>query len=230
LFRRAERTRQTEEAEADARRHIERALELAPGDPTAVSVLVKNLIENRRFDEALQTLDRVAPRFPRDVQLQTLYALALGSRVDSGREEDAFVAYSRVWKLSGQVGVDVSETDYRRLAQGFDLRVANLGKSASQLANGVANGAVTPTSALLQLTRLKEDMSAAEAAINIIRPPASVNPEAVNGRIFAADLMNQALEAYQTYLDVGGQEIYRSRGLDLHRQSIARINAARTLG
>jgi hypothetical protein len=186
--------------------------------------LARKLVEARRFDEAAQTLDRVAPRYPKDLEIQTQYAAALTGQI--GREEDAFVAYAKVWKLSGIKNVDVDALTYRALAQGFDLRVRNLGKSAIQLTTGVANGALPREDALLQLTKLKEDMSSAENAINVLRAPASIAPDGPASRVFAADLMNQALEAQQIYLETG-QDLQRSRGGQLANQAVARLNAAR---
>ncbi|HEX9995638.1 MAG TPA: tetratricopeptide repeat protein [Abditibacterium sp.] len=224
LFRKAERLDRAEDAEFDARKHLDRALELAPDDPIAVRLLARKLVEARRFDEAAQTLDRVAPRYPKDLEIQTQYAAALTGQI--GREEDAFVAYAKVWKLSGIKNVDVDALTYRALAQGFDLRVRNLGKSAIQLTTGVANGALPREDALLQLTKLKEDMSSAENAINVLRAPASIAPDGPASRVFAADLMNQALEAQQIYLETG-QDLQRSRGGQLANQAVARLNAAR---
>ena len=224
LFRKAERLDRAEDAEFDARKHLDRALELAPDDPLAVRLLARKLVEARRFDEAAQTLDRVAPRYPKDLEIQSQYAAALTGQI--GREEDAFVTYARVWALSGVRSVDVDALTYRALAQGFDLRVRNLGKSAVQLTTGVANGALPREDALLQLTKLKEDMTSAENAIGVLRAPNSIAPDAAASRVFAADLMNQALEAQQIYLETG-QDLQRSRGGQLAAQAIARLNIAR---
>lgn len=224
LFRKADSLDRAEDAEFDARKHLDRALELAPDDPAAVRLLARKLVETRRFSEATQTLDRVAPRYPRDIEIQSQYAAALTGQV--GREEDAFATYARVWRLTGQNSVVVDAITYRALAQGFDLRVNNLGKSARQLTTGVANGALPREDALLQLTKLKEDMGDAENAINVLRAPASIGAEASASRVFAADLMNQALEAQQIYLETG-QELYRLRGSQLNNQAIARLNAVR---
>ena len=225
LFRRAGREERAEDAEFEARAHLDRALELSPDDPSAIRLLARALVSSRRFDEALRTLDRIAPRYPRDLELQTQYAAALGGQ--AGREEDAFVAYGRVWKLASLARVDVDAALYRTLAEGFDVRMANLGKTAAQLTTGVANGAFPRESAFLQLSKLKEDAALAETALGTMRPAGNVSEEAVASRVFAADLMNQSLEAHQTFLETG-QELYRARGLELYRQAIARLNAART--
>lgn len=225
LFRKADRLERAEDAEIEARKHLDRALELAPDDPSAIRLLASKLVEARRFDEATRTLDRVAPRYPRDPEIQTQYAVALiGQR---GREADAFTAYSRVWQLTGVKRVDFDAMTYRTLASGFDMRVYDIGKNAVQLTSGVANGALPREDALLQLTKLKDDMSAAENAINVMRAPAAVGPEAPASRAFAADLMTQALEAQQIYLETG-QDLQRVRGMQLNSQAIARLNAART--
>lgn len=224
LFRKADRLDRAEDAEFDARQHLDKALELAPDDPAVVRLLTKQLINQGRYEEAVQTLDRVAPRYPKDIDVQLQYASALSHL--TGREEDAFVASSRVWKLSGLKSVDVDAPNYRALAEGFDARLYNLGKSAAQITTGVANAALPRESALLQLTKLKEDMSDADAAINTIRPPRSVPTDVRDARVFAADLMNQSLENHQTYLETG-QDIFRVRGLELYRQAVAQLNLAR---
>ncbi|HEX8464715.1 MAG TPA: tetratricopeptide repeat protein [Abditibacterium sp.] len=224
LFRRAERLQRAEEAEEEARRHLERALELAPDNPDAVRLLAGRLVDAGRFREATQTLDRIAPRYPNDLEIQSQYAIALTAQ--PGREEDAFVANARVWKLSGRPAVEIDDITYRTLMQGFDLWVYKLGKSAVQLTGGVAAGALPREEALLQLTKLKEDMELADHAINVLRPPATTTPDGPGSRIFAANLMIQALEAQQIYLETG-QELQRVRGSQLNSQAIARLNAAR---
>lgn len=224
LFRKADRQSQAEDAEIEARTHLDRALELAPDDPLAVRLLARRLVESRRFNEAIQTLDRVAPRYPTDLEIQTQYAAALGGQI--GREEDAFVAMSRVWKLAGLKSVSVDALKYRTLAQGFDMRLYNIGKSAVQLTTGVANAALPREDALIQLTRLKEDMALADSAINTLRVPASVGFEGVAARQFASTLMTQALEQQQIYLETG-QSLARLRGSQLYTQAVAQLNAAR---
>ncbi len=224
LFRKADRLDKAEDAELDARTHLDRALELAPNDPFAVRLLARRLVETRRFNEATQTLDRIAPRYPTDLEIQTQYAAALAGQ--AGREEDAFVASGRVWKLSGLGRVDVDAIKYRSLAQGFDSRLFNIGKSAVQLTTGVANAALPREEALIQLTKLKEDMAEAENAISILRPPSIVAPEGAAARQFAATLMTQALEQQQLYLETG-QSLARLRGSQLYTQAVAQLNAAR---
>ena len=224
LFRRADRRDRAEDAELEARQHLDRALELAPNDAGAVRLLAGRLLEARRFNEASQTLDRVAPRYPNDIEIQSQYATALVAQ--TGREEDAFVAYARVWKLSGRNIVDIDPLNYRTLMQGFDLRVYNLGKTAVQLTSGVANGALPREDALLQLTKLKEEMDLASNAITVLRAPVAVAPDGPASRAFAADLMSQALEAHQIYLETG-QELQRVRGTQLNSQAVTRLNALR---
>lgn len=223
LFRKADYPGQAEEAEADARNNLERALQLAPDDPTAVRLLAKNLIDKRHYEEAARTLDRIAPRYPNDLEIQGQYAAALVNQI--GREEDAFAAYARVWKLSGQKNVPVDAAQYRTLASGFDQRLFNLGKLAMQLSRGVASRAVLRETALLQLSKLKEEMDAAKDAINIMQPT-GVSATVGTSRSFAASLMDQALEEFQGYLDTG-QVDYYTRGEGLYRTAIASLNTAR---
>ncbi|MBW3636756.1 MAG: tetratricopeptide repeat protein [Armatimonadetes bacterium] len=226
LFRKANRVEPAEDAEIDARKHLDRALELAPDDPAVVRLLARGLVASRRFSEAAQILDRIAPRYPNDLEIQRQYATALTAL--TGREEDAFAAYARTWNLSGQKSFEVNGLGYRTLAQGFDARVDNLGKLARQITNAVATGALPREDALLQLAKLKEEMSLAQNAIAVLRAPNSIAPESAAARVFAADLMDQALEQQQIYLETG-QEIARTRGYELNRQAILRLNAARTI-
>ena len=212
-------------AEEDARKHLDRALQLAPEDPTAVRLLARNLLDKKRYEEAARTLDRIAPRYPNDLEVQGQYAVALGNQV--GREEDAFAAYARVWKLSGQKNVVVDTITYRTLAGGFDQRLFNLGKVASQLSRGVASRAVLRETALIQLSKLKEEMEDAKDSISIMQPASGVSSTAVAARVFAADLMDQALESFQTYLDTG-QGDYFVRGDGLYRDAVAQLNTARS--
>ena len=225
IFRSKDYPSQANTAEDDARVHLDRALQLAPDDPTAVRLLARNLLEKRRFEEAALTLDRIAPRYPKDLEIQGQYAVALGNQV--GREEDAFAAYSRVWKLSGQSKVTVDAITYRTLASGFDQRLFNLGKIAVQLSRGAATRAILRDTALIQLSKLKEEMEDAKDSIGIMQPSTGVSATAVAARVFAADLMDQSLESFQTYLDTG-QGTYFERGDGLYRQAVAQLNTARS--
>ena len=224
LFRKADYPGQAEEAEADARANLDRALQISPDDPTAVRLLARNLLEKKRYTEAVTTLDRIAPRYPNDVEVQGQYATALLNQI--GREEDAFAASSRVWKLSGQKQVSVDVATYKTLATGFDQRLFNLGKVAAQLARGVASRAILRETALIQLSKLKEEMEDAQDAITIMKPAANVSATSISARVFAASLMDQSLESFQTYLDTG-QGDYFVRGDGLYRQAVAQLNTAR---
>jgi hypothetical protein len=146
----------------------------------------------------------------------------------SNREEDAFVAWARVWKLSGTRAVPVDALRYRKMSNGFDLRLASLGKRAAQLAAGVAANGTSREAALLQMSRYKEDMDSAVAAVKVLQPGNDRQGGAIHAsRVFAADALSQALENYALYMETG-QEIYRNRANELHRQSITILNAART--
>ena len=224
IFRKFSRTDRATDADAAARKHLDRALEIAPDDPTAVRLLARSLIKQNRMEEAATTLDRVAPRYPRDPEIQLQYAQALASQ--AGREEDAFSAYSRVWKLKGETRVDVDDATYASLAEGFDVRIYNLGKTSKLLASGVQGGTIARESALLQLTKLKEEADAAEVAINVMKVPLAVGAATGAARAFAATLMSQSLEKYQIYLETG-QDSFRQRGTDLFNQSVAQLNSAR---
>ena len=224
IFRARDYPGQAEQAESDARDHLERALQIAPEDPTAVRLLARNLVEKRRFEEAARTLDRIAPRYPKDPEIQQLYATALSSQ--GGREEDAFAAYSRVWKLSNQRRVSVDPIVYRTLASGFDQRLFNLGKVALQLSRGVASRAILRETALIQLSKLKEEMEDAKDSIAVMQPTSGVSATNVTARVFAADLMDQSLESFQTYLETG-QGDYFVRGDGLYRNAVTQLNTAR---
>ena len=224
LFRKADYPGKAEEAEADARIHLDRALQLAPDDPNAVRLLARTLMSNRRYAEATRTLDRIAPRYPQDLDIQFQYAQALANQ--PGREADAFAAYGRYWKLTGQKIVVVDAPTYRSLASGFDQRLYDLGKVAAQLSDNVASGAVLQDSAVLQMTKLKEEMDAAQATINVVQPSTAIGATTVAARVFAADLMNQSLQMFQNYLETG-QDEYRVNGRDLYRQAVGYLNTAR---
>jgi len=225
LFRRANRIDSAEDAEAEAQTHLERALQLAPGDPEALKFLARALITSGRTAEGVQALDRVAPLYPGDIDLQFQYARALLTRPN--RKEDAFVAYARVWKALGPRSANLDDTSAQQLSQGFDQHVFALGKSGRQLSEGVAGGSIARESAFLQLKKLKEEMNDASDAIALLRPPSDTTGGASAARSFAASLMVQSLEAQQTFLDTG-QDLYRTRANDLFRQSVAQLNAART--
>lgn len=225
LFRSANRVDSAEDAEADAQTHLERALQLAPGDPEALKFLARALITSGRTAEGVQALDRVAPLYPGDANLQFQYALALLTRPN--RKEDAFVAYARVLKSRDPRLATLNDASAQALSQGFDQHVFALGKSGRQLSDGVAGGSIAREQAFLQLKKLKDQMSDAGDAIALLRPPSDTTGGASAARSFAASLMVQSLEAQQTFLDTG-QDLYRTRANDLFRQAVAQLNAART--
>lgn len=227
LLHRADRLDSAEDAEADAKTYLDRALELAPNDPNALKLMARALITSGRVAEGVQTLDRVAPLYPKDIDLQFQYARALLTLPK--RREDAFVAYARVWKALGPRAANLDDLSAALLSQGFDQRVFALGKSGRQLSDGVAGGSIARETAFLQLARLKTDMADAGDAIAMLRPPSTSASGAAIARSFAASLMSQSLENQQTFLDTG-QEQYRTRAGDLFRQAVAQLNVARTGG
>lgn len=229
LYRNADRTSRADEIELNARRYLGRAIDLAGDDANltrdAVWTLAHHLVETKRYRDAVTELDKSAMQYPEDAEIQKLYATALSER--GNRDEDAFVIWSRVWKLDDEQKVPLDPERYSHIANGFDMRAANLAKNAGQLANGVASGAVERVQALLLLRRLRVDMDASNAALNIVQPPpGNIGSTAHWQRVFAADLMVQAMENYKMFIETG-QDNYRGRAADLHRQALAQLNTAR---
>jgi tetratricopeptide (TPR) repeat protein len=225
LFHRANRTESAQEAEQEATLHLERARSLAPEDPSVLRLMMRQLVQQRRYRDVVRALDGLALQFPDDAELQGQYATAL-TELD-GRDEDAFVAWARVWRLTGSASAPLEASRYRRLSEGFDRRLASLARQAAQVAAGVSAGTTNREAALLQMTRFKEDMGSAVSAIKIMQPPVGGALGMHSSRVFAADLVSQALEAFQVYFETG-QELYRARGGELHRQGITMLNAARS--
>jgi tetratricopeptide (TPR) repeat protein len=224
LFRNANRYESAESAEEDANQHLDRARELAPDDPDVARLAAAQLLSQRRFREVLRTLDRFVTRYPNDLLLQTQYAIAL---TEERRYENAFAAWSRVWKMNGTQNVPLTAARYRRLAEGYDVYASELAKQAAQLASGVLTGSLPREAALLQLNRVNDDMQRAEEAVKIMQPPAGPSSDAAHAsRVLGADLLQQAVEAYRVYVETG-DELYRSRAAELHRQAINFLNSAR---
>jgi hypothetical protein len=169
----------------------------------------------------------MAPRYPDDVEVQTLYATALLER--GGRDADAFAAWSRVWKLSGPQELSLTLRHYRRLSEGFDEYASRLAQDAALLTSGVSTGSVPREEALLKIQTMNSDMQAAEAAIKMMQPSTRSGQVTHAHRIFAADLLDQSLDQQRVFVETG-DEMYRGRASDLHRQAILQLNAARTGG
>ncbi len=225
LFRQADRLDKADEADADAQAHLDRALALAPDDPGPSRLMASYLVQQGRSRDAVRLLDRIALQYPDDAALQTMYANTLFDV--GGRDEDAFVAWARVWHLSGQAAVPVDAAHYKRLSDGFDQRLATLGKRAAQLASSVAAGTAARETALLQMSRYKEDMDASIEAVRVMQPPYDARASTTHAsRVFSADLMSQAMASYTAYLETG-QEMMRERANGLQRQAILMLNAAR---
>jgi tetratricopeptide (TPR) repeat protein len=226
LFRKANRDDSADEAEADARLQLDRARELSPDDPNITRLLAQQLVAQGRVREATESLDKLMAIVEEpDLDLLTLYATALTER--SGRDVDAFLAWARVWRQSGVSGASMNAVRYRRISEGFDQYVSDTARQAAHLTLGVANGTLPRETAFLQLQKMAEDTKAAETAIKVLQPPSSVLNEANHAsRLFAATMISQAVNSYRVYLETG-DDIYRSRANELHRQAIMQLNIAR---
>ena len=226
LFRNADRIESAETAEAEAEKHLNRALEMAPDDPAVTLLMMRQLVQSGRYRQALLAMDRIAVQYPNNVELQTQYAIAL-LKVN-GRDEDAFSTWARVVSLSGEAPMSPDTFTYRHLAEGFDQREANIGKRAGQLAASVAAGNTSQGAALVQMNRYAEDAEQAAVAIKALPPTLDGRGGVLHAsRVAAADLISQAVANHQTYLETG-QGLYRDHANELHRNAIVVINAART--
>lgn len=229
MFRRNGRPDQAEDAEKAANNHLDRARELAPNDPDVVAgisrLMAKYLLEQKRFKEAVQSLELLAVQYPNDLQTQQMYAQALEGY--GKREEDLFAAWSRVWKLGGESEIALDGARYTRITDGFDQRIFTLARNIFQMTSGVATGALPRETALLQAERSRDEMKTTVASLQLMRPPATRSvSDAHVSRLFAADLMQQAAEFYILYLETGS-ELNRSRGVEMHRAAIESLNTAR---
>lgn len=227
LFRNAGREDSALAAEADGQEHLNRARELAPDDPDIARLFVAQLVAQGQYKAALQILDALAPKYPNDLALQTVYATALLERGE--RNADAFAAWSRVWKMKGVQSVPLDARLYNRMVQGFDEYVADLARQARLEVDGVAAGTMPREAALLRVTRWSALMDDAKSAIGLILAPENIPDSLHAARVLAADLLSQALDEERVYLETG-DDLHRSRATDLHRQAILRLNAARTAG
>lgn len=229
LFTQANRADDADLANRKAKEYMARAMKLAPQDPNdnidVSKLMARNLFDNEQFNEAAATLDLVVRQHPDDLELQKLYATALSSA--DGREEDAFVAWSNVWKLEGDDAVPLDAPRYKALASGFDKHVFNLAKAASMLTGSVAAGTIPSSTALTQVQSYAAQIKSAMDSLHIMRPPAGrLSTEVQVTRLIAGDLFSQAVQSYLLYLQNGDQNVL-AHGGQLHYQAIDRLNAAR---
>ena len=232
LLRRGGRPDQAEDAEAAARRHLDRARELSNDEPEATAgisrLMAKYLLDQKRYREAVQALELLAMQYPDDLETQRMIARALEGQ--GTRSEDIFLAWSRVWKLTGETEVLLDTSRYARIADGFDQRLVNISKNVFQMTSGVATGALLRETAILQTARLATEMTSTIDALKLMRPPVGrASSDAHISRLFAVDLMQQAMDSYSQFLETG-QEDTRARAVDLHRQAIESLNTARAGG
>lgn len=222
LFKEAGRADSADAAIADARDQLDKAKAMAPGDPSVARLLASNLIDQKMYREALQTLDVFVAKFPDDLDLQKLYAQALTEI--GGRNAEAFRAWARVWSLDGTSSAPVTQSQYRKLAGAFDEYAAALAKRSAQLAMAVASDTLPRDASLLQIIRIGNQMSAAVTALKVMNPERSTETHAT--RVFAADLLVQAIDNYRTYI-AKGESADLTRAAALHRQAILQLNAVR---
>ncbi|HEY0074677.1 MAG TPA: hypothetical protein VGB77_11285, partial [Abditibacteriaceae bacterium] len=225
LFRKSNAETRASEAEADARIHLDRALLLAPqDDPGVMRDIASQLVAQGRYKEGVSVLDRMTRLYPDEKELQFLLAQSL-LRLPN-QEEAAFSAWSKVWKTQSMAQVTIDPAHYSFVVEGFDRTLSTLGKEASRLAGGVAQGGVPREQALLQMTRLRDDLTMAQDTIKIMVAPTLTHRQNHNSRIFAADLMTQAFGNYIMFLETADTTVF-NRATDLHRQAIVTLNLVR---
>lgn len=231
-FRALDRIDLAEDAEETAKRHLDSVMAQAKDadqdiKDQASRMIASHLVTQGRHREAVEMLETLIHVYPKDVELLRLYATSLTSL--GKRDEDAFVAWLRVWQQTENPEVRLDVTQYKRLANGFDIRLHNIARQTTQLTTGVASGTVARANALLQLQRYQQDMNDAVGALKLMVPPAGPNSAEIHQmRSLAGALMVQSLSFYEEYLDVG-EDRRRMNGLAGQRQAIDHLNAARNM-
>lgn len=229
LFRKADRSNQAEIATRQAKEYMALAMKLAPQDSSAnvdvSKLMAQNLFDNGQFNEAASALDLAARQYPDDLELQKQYANILSSADD--RQEDAFVAWAKVWKLENDDVVELSAQRYKDIASGFDKHVFNLAKAASILTSSASQGTIPAATALPQVQRYASLLKNAMDALHAMRPPAGrLSTEVQVHRLIAGDLFSQAVQSYALYLQDGDQNVLANGG-QLHYKAIDSLNNAR---
>ncbi len=225
IFRRYNAEDRAVEAEVDARNHLDRALFLAPqDDPSVMRDIASQLIAQRRFKEGVSVLEPMTKLYPGDKGLQLLLAQSLLNLPN--QEEAAFAAWAKVWKTQGLSQVTIDPAQYTALIEGFDRNVSAIGKEASRLAGAVAQAGVPREQALLQMTRLRDDLNLAQDTLKLMQPPTLTQRQNHNSRVFAVDLMTQAFGNYIMFLETADTTLF-NRATDLHRQAIVTLNLVR---
>ena len=229
IFKDANRINEAETATRQAKEYMALAMKLAPHNSSAnievSKLMAQNFFDNGQFNEAASALDLVARQYPQNLELQLQYATILSST--ENRQEDAFVAWSNVWRLQNDEAVELDAQRYKDIAGGFDKHVFNLAKAASMLTSSAANNSIPAATALPQVQRYATQLKNALDTIRIMRPPAGrFSTEVHVSRLIAADLFSQAVQSYVLYLQNGDQNVL-AHGGQLHYQAIDRLNAAR---
>ena len=225
IFRRYNAEDRAVDAEVDARKHLDRALFIAPqDDPSVMRDIASQLIAQRRYKEGVSVLEPMTKLYPSDKGLQLLLAQSLLNLPN--QEEAAFAAWAKVWKTQGLAQVTIDPAQYTALIEGFDRNVSAIGKEASRLAGAVAQAGVPREQALLQMTRLRDDLNLAQDTLKIMLPPTLTQRQNHNSRVFAVDLMTQAFGNYIMFLETADTTLF-NRATDLHRQAIVTLNLVR---
>jgi|GEM_PF-5021332 len=229
IFTKAGRDDQADLANRQAKDYLDVAMKLLPGDSSISAkeskLIAANLISAQRFSEAASILDTASRKYPQDAELQRLYAQALSGTKD--RTEDAFVAWSAVWRLEKEETVPLDADRYSNLANGFDKHIFNLARAASMLTSSASAGTIPAASALPQVQRYLAMMKESVDALRLMHPPAGRLTTSVQAsRLIAGDLFVQAVESYVLYLQNNNNDVL-AHGGQLHYQAIDRLNAAR---
>lgn len=212
-------------AESDARAHLDRALLLAPQDePGVLREIAAQLVAQSRYKEGVSVLEKLSKLYPGDKETQLLLAQAL--LYLPNQQEEAFNAWAKVWKSQSLAQVALDTAQYAILVEGFDRTLNSLGKEAARLAGGVQRGGVPREQALLQMTRLRDDLNIAQETIKIMVAPSLTQRQDHTSRVFAGDLMVQAFGNYIMFFETVDNTLF-NRASDLHRQSIQTLNLVR---
>lgn len=208
-------------ATEEAIKHLRRASELDPQDLDLGAQVAALMYTNSQYPEAAEQWSRVVKGRPDDAAAHEQFAQAL---YQARRYDEAFDEFQRAWAGRARPLRLDAET-YRRVGWLVDRKTVQVFKDSRSALEEHEAGKLSREQALIRFGKIRKEAAQLGSLLDDLQAPAiQVSPLA--HRRLAYSLFDQALVAYETYLDTDDM-LYRDRGMVLQTQAATEYDLAR---
>lgn len=216
----ASRPEEARQALEEAIKHLRRASELNPQDVELSAQVATLMYHNGQFTEAVGLWSRVVKARPADAAAREQFAQAL---YQARKYEEAFDEFQRAWADRPRPLRLESET-YRRLGWLVDRKTVQVFRDSRSVLEDLEGGKLSREQALVRFGKIRKEAAHLGSLLDDLQAPtAQAAPHA--HRRLAYSIFDQALAAYQTYLDTDDM-LYRDRGMVLQTQAATEYDLA----